>query len=88
MAELVSRMRFPSRHVAKSAIFEYLGPSTTPADCTRHWATGAKLISRRVEWETLRSHEVNVPVLSGEFQTQSAQQCRVRLRRRSLRFIY
>jgi hypothetical protein len=40
------------------------------------------------EWETLRSHKVNVPVLAGELQTQSAQQCRVRLRRRSLRFIY
>ena len=65
-AELVSRMSFPSQQAAKSAIFEYLGPSTTPAGCIRHWATGAAPIPRRVEWETLRSHKVNVPVLVGD----------------------
>jgi hypothetical protein len=63
---LLRGTEFPTRQAAKSAIFEYLGPSTTPAGCTRHWATGAPPISRRVEWETLRSHKVNVSVLPGD----------------------
>jgi putative transposase len=40
-AELVSRLKFPSRQAAKMAIFEYLKPSKKPVGCTRLRATGA-----------------------------------------------
>jgi hypothetical protein len=66
-AELVSRMEFPTRQAAKTAIFEYLGrPSTTLAGCTHLWAIGVLRTSRRIEWEKLGSRKINVSALAGE----------------------
>jgi hypothetical protein len=48
-AELVSRVEFPSRQAAKTAIFEIWKRSTTPAGCIRPWATEAQQSSRRIE---------------------------------------
>ncbi len=48
-AELVSRLEFPSRQAAKTAIFEYWKPSTTPAGCTRPWATRVPPTLRRLD---------------------------------------
>jgi hypothetical protein len=63
----VSRMKFPSQQVAKSAIFEYLEAFCYTRRLHQLWATGAPPTSRRVESVTLRSRKVNVSVLAGEF---------------------
>ena len=69
-AELVSKLKFPTRQSAKTAIFEYLETFyNTLAGCTHLLATGAPLTSRRIEWKKLGSRKVNVSALAGEFHT-------------------
>ena len=74
-AELVSRLQFPTRRAAKTAIFEYL--ETFYNTRRLHWslgyrslwATGARPTSRRINWKRSGSRKANVSVLAGESHT-------------------
>jgi putative transposase len=48
-AELVGRLKFPSRRAARTALFEYLETYYNTAGCTHHWGTGVLQILRRIE---------------------------------------
>jgi len=66
-AELVSRMKFPSRQATKTAFPQSTWrTSTTPAGCTHLKATGVPPTSRRREWKEPGLRKVNVPALVGE----------------------
>jgi putative transposase len=68
-AELVSRMRFPTRRAAKTAFLQTTWRlSTTARGCTPRSVTRAPSTSRKVEWEKLAQRKANVSVLAGEFQ--------------------
>ena len=66
---LVDRSRFPSREIAKSAIFEYLEASITGRGYTPRSATKARRTSRSIECESLRQHKGSMPVVAEEFHT-------------------
>ncbi len=64
--QLVSRMEFPTRQAAKTAISSSIWrPSTTLAGCTHLWAIGVLRTSKRIEWEKLGSRKINVSALAG-----------------------
>ncbi len=68
-AELVSRAKFPSREIARVAIFEYLEAFyNRTRGYTPRLATEARRTSRRIECENLRQRKRSVSVVAGEFQ--------------------